>query len=135
MKAARVRWLALAGAVALAAGCAREAAPPPKACADPVSGCRLEARGRALEVRFSSPPGSLRPFFLVVKAPGASRVSARFAMRDMDMGDNSYRLAPTGNGEWRAEVVLPVCVAGTSDWLLTLDVDGEEGVLAFTAGK
>lgn len=56
-------------------------------------------------------------------------------MVDMDMGVNRYRLEPAGAGVWQANVVLPVCVAGRSNWIMTLEVDDVKVRVPFTAEK
>lgn len=135
MKATWIQRFGVIAACVLAAGCAQKEEASPQACADPLRGCSLKLKDKTLTVRFSTPPSALRPFSLEVSVPGASRVSARFAMVGMEMGDNTYRLTEAGGGKWRADVVLPVCVAGRSDWLVTLDVDGNKSAMAFTVVK
>jgi hypothetical protein len=36
---------------------------------------------------------------------------------------------------WKANVTLPVCVAGSSNWIMTLEVDGVKVRVPFTAEK
>ena len=50
------------------------------------------------------------------------------------MGENRYRLV-FENGVWKAKVLLPVCVQGRRDWLLLLDVDGQQYVVPFVSGS
>lgn len=111
-------------------------APHTVTCTDPVGeGCRFALAGQAVAVRFLSPPQALAPFVLRVSAPGASAIQANFAMASMDMGLNQYRLLPAGTGIWEAKVILPVCVTGRSDWVLTLTLDGAAVQIPFIAGK
>lgn len=110
------------------AACSREL-PPPVACADLTQSCRLD--GGAIEVRADHAPSALHPFTLTVGVQGARQVHAEFVMQGMEMGLNRYRLEPTAAGVWRGRVTLPVCVSGRRDWLLILDVDGEQHALAF----
>jgi hypothetical protein len=92
--------------------------------------------GVAAEIRFASSPGALKPFVLEVAAPEAKAVAATFAMVGMDMGENRYQLVRTDAGPWRASVILPVCVAGRADWLMTLEVDNRRVAVPFVmAGR
>ena len=115
----------------------REAGGPVPAaqCPDPVRGCRVAFPSGAAEVRFSPAPVPLKPFDLVVKAPAAKRVVADFSMQGMDMGSNRYTLQRAADGAWHGKVVLPVCVSGTSNWNLTLELDGEQLRIPFVAAK
>lgn len=101
-------------------------------CADVVAGCALPAQ--PLRVVFDKIPQPMKPFRLRVEVPDAHEVHASFAMRDMQMGLNRYRLLPDGIGAWQGEVTLPVCVHGRSDWEMTLDVDGRLYLLVFASG-
>jgi hypothetical protein len=105
-------------------------------CPDLPLSCRLELSGRPIEFGFSPAPVPLNPFMLKVKAPAARSVSAEFAMLNMDMGNNRYRLKPAGAGSWQANVTLPVCVTTRhSNWVMMLEVDGVKVRVPFTAGK
>jgi len=97
--------------------------------------CRMEVGRHPVELSFSPAPVLLKPFTLNVKAPATRTVFAEFAMVGMDMGGNRYRLEPAGAGAWRANVTLPVCVAGRSNWIMTLEVDGVKVRVPFTAEK
>lgn len=97
--------------------------------------CRVEAGGHPLELNFSPAPVLLKPFTLNVKTPAARSVFAEFAMVGMDMGVNRYHLESAGAGMWKANVTLPVCVAGSSNWIMTLEVDGVKVRVPFTAEK
>lgn len=125
-------WVPVLALVVLAA-CSQKTAPVAQ-CADPLRGCWLAWDGKGADVRFLAAPGGLKPFGLQVAAPGANAVSASFSMRDMDMGENRYRLVRGTDGAWRADVILPVCVAGRADWTMTLEVDGSRVAMPFVAG-
>lgn len=101
-------------------------------CANVVTGCGLPESG--LHVRFDQRPQPMRPFQLKVNIPDAHDVHASFAMRDMQMGLNRYRLLPDGAGAWKGEIILPVCIHGRSDWLMVLEIDGRRYQLPFTSG-
>ena len=67
----------------------------------------------------------LRPFRVHVDVPaeaGVGEVSAVFVMRGMKMGLNRYHFVDQGNNRWRADVTLPVCVSGRSDWIAELEL-------------
>lgn len=104
-------------------------------CQDPVQGCRVPFRDGMVEVRFSSAPVPLRPFDLVVMAPGAGRVVADFSMQGMEMGPNRYTLQRAADGAWHGKIVLPVCVSSTSSWILTLELDGVRLQIPFAAAR
>ena len=104
-------------------------------CADPVGGCQVPFRNGVAEVRFVSAPVPLKPFDLVVKAPDAGQVTADFAMQGMDMGPNHYVLQRAADGAWHGRIVLPVCVSGTSNWTLTLELDGARLQIPFVATR
>ncbi|OIQ80249.1 hypothetical protein GALL_380030 [mine drainage metagenome] len=101
-------------------------------CVNPVAGCLLLEQG--LRIRFDRRPQPMRPFRLRVEVASARALHASFAMRDMQMGLNRYRLLADGDGAWTGEIILPVCVHGRSDWIMTLDVDGRLYQLPFSSG-
>lgn len=101
-------------------------------CINPLQGCQIELERQPVHIQFIEPPSGLHPFTLRVTTPKASRISATFSMRDMDMGSNRYILVRNAPETWQAKVVLPVCVSGRHDWLLTLDIDGNHILMPFT---
>lgn len=98
-------------------------------CPDLVAGCLLPAQGG--RVVFDRYPRSMQPFQLTIEAPDAREVHASFVMADMQMGLNRYRLLADGAGQWKAEIILPVCTEARTDWVMTLDVDGRLYQLQF----
>lgn len=86
------------------------------------AGCSFELRGGRVAVKTDAVPVAARPFQLEVVAAQANRVKAQFEMSGMNMTTPVYVLARKANG-WRSEVVLPLCVAGRSDWMLRLEID------------
>lgn len=103
-------------------------------CPDLAKGCATELGGRSISLGLDGLPQAMKPFELWLRAPGARMARAEFAMADMDMGLNQYTLQADNEGVWRARVTLPVCVTGRSDWLMTLDVDGQKLVIPFVIG-
>lgn len=75
----------------------------------------------------------MEPFTLEVTLPTTTQLHARFRMRNMEMGLNRYRLIAEKGGRWHAEVVLPACVQGRSDWELQLEADGITYVVPFSS--
>ena len=95
------------------------------ASCDVEAGCIASAADVSL--RLSMGPGLrvLTPFPLNIEVQGdqsVDSVTASFAMQGMDMGMNRYQLVNDGAQRWFANVTLPVCVSGRSDWILTLEV-------------
>lgn len=103
-------------------------------CAELTQGCSLPG----LKVQALQTPSAMQAFTVEVEAANAATLTARFEMRDMSMGLNQYRFLHHGAGRWQANVILPVCMDGRSDWLMLLDVTSGAGKLqryqlAFTA--
>jgi len=101
------------------------------ACADIVQSC-----GNAeLSVRFKETPQVMKPLHLEFVAIGADKgiqnIHANFAMKGMEMGFNRYQLIKADQNKWQAEVTLPVCVQGRSDWEMLLEINAEEGKQRF----
>ncbi len=124
-------------ALALPRFIGRDAGPAPVVqCADPVGGCRVRFGDQVAQVRFLSNPVPLQPFELTVQASGAERMAANFAMQGMDMGPNRYVLERSADGLWHGKIILPVCVSGTSSWIMTLELDdGKRVQIPFVAKK
>lgn len=102
-------------------------------CPDIMHTCQLTVNGQNVQLTFLQPPTGMHPFTLQVVAPDAHQVSANFAMADMDMGNNDYRLLRKNAQVWQAQVILPVCMSGSRNWLLTLNIDGKNSIIPFTA--
>jgi hypothetical protein len=80
-------------------------------------------------VHFKESPQVMKPLHLeLVFLDGLSiqNVHAGFAMQDMEMGFNRYQLIKTADAKWVAEVILPVCLQGRSDWEMTLMIEDTE---------
>jgi hypothetical protein len=110
------------------------------ACTDITQSC-----GNAeFSVQFKEAPQVMKPFHLELNGEHIQNVRIReihasFAMKGMEMGFNRYQLIKVGQAEWKAEVTLPVCVQGRSDWEILLELDTEKGkqrfVVPFSAAK
>lgn len=110
-----------------------EDAPQTISCPNPIRSCQFTVADQRVELRFSAPPSGLHPFTIRLLAPAARIVYASFTMRGMDMGFNRYRLLSDGAGTWHAPVLLPACVTGRRDWLLTLTIDDLHVQIPFNA--
>jgi hypothetical protein len=71
------------------------------------------------------PLHTLRELEVEVRWPGpATEVTVSFAMAGMDMGENTARLVPAGDGLYRGKAVLVRCPSGRRDWTATVRVKG-----------
>ncbi len=95
--------------------------------------CRTTLTGQPVQIRFDAAPSALKPVLLHVTTAPAQHVSATFSMQDMDMGQIRYRLLASDGQHWQASVILPVCVSGRHDWLMTVDIDGRLLQIPFVA--
>ena len=108
------------------------------ACADIARSC-----GNAkFSVLFKEAPQVMKPLHLELVSIGLENIKsihASFAMKGMEMGFNRYQLIKAGQNEWQAEITLPVCVQGRSDWGMLIEIDAEEGkqgfLVPFSAAK
>lgn len=125
------RWVA--PLLLLAACSGPDQSAPLVACADPTAGCHFKIGEREVSLRFGRPITAMAPFDVSVNVTQAHEVKAAFAMRGMDMGRNQYRLLAANDGHWGAKVMLPVCVQGRRDWLMTLSVDGDAVTVPFSS--
>ncbi|HEY8117709.1 MAG TPA: hypothetical protein VIE91_00570 [Methylophilaceae bacterium] len=103
-------------------------------CADISKGCEVDG----INFSFDHIPRVMQPFDLKMELQNATEVHASFAMQGMDMGLNRYRLLQKTSNLWAAQIILPVCVRGRSDWLMLLEVKTASGLqryeLAFKSG-
>lgn len=104
---------------------AREIAAQVIPCAELTQGCSLPG----IKVQALQTPSAMKAFTVEVATADAATITARFEMPDMSMGLNQYRFLDQGAGRWLANVTLPVCVDGRSDWLMLLDVTSKAGKL------
>ena len=91
-------------------------------CKDLTLGCDIGVG----KITFSQKPKPLAPFIIIFKAlkqdANLSLIKAQFNMQDMQMGFNEYRFIQEKTGIWQANVILPVCMQGRADWLMTLEI-------------
>ena len=88
---------------------------------DILHGCEAGDAGLSVRVQFAAPARALKPFPVSVRTAGSREpvetVMLTFFMQGMDMGLNRYRLLGDAASGWRADVTLPICVSGRSDWI------------------
>jgi hypothetical protein len=103
-------------------------------CPDLSLACRLVLDGQPVLLRAEPKPAPLHPFRLLLRGYGKP-LTVRFGMRGMDMGPIAYPFKTQTDGTQMAEVMLPFCVQGRSDWWLRLEADGATAVVAFSAHR
>lgn len=100
-------------------------------CANIMQGC-----GNNLFVaRFAESPQVMKPLHLNVHLnyPETIRkVHVDFAMQHMEMGLNRYRLTQSKQAsDWQAEITLPICIQGRSDWNMLIEFEAEDDIQRF----
>jgi len=100
-------------------------------CADINQSCGNEI----FTVQLAEAPQVMKPLHLNLhmnRAEAVQSVHVDFAMQRMDMGLNRYRLIQSNQtSDWRAEVTLPICVQGRSDWNLLVEIEAGGKVQRF----
>jgi hypothetical protein len=100
-------------------------------CADITQSCGNEV----FTVQFAEAPQVMKPLHLNLhlnRAEAVKNIHVDFAMQDMEMGLNRYRLIQVNqSGDWKAEVTLPICVQGRSDWNMLLEIEAGNGIQRF----
>jgi len=97
-------------------------------------GCRAGDDSISIDVQFDAAPIALHAFPLSLHVSGdepVQSVTVSFSMQGMDMGLNRYRLIGNATRGWKADVTLPVCVSGRSDWVADFELLTEQRQLRF----
>lgn len=115
----------------LLVACSQQPQVQPVSCQDLLAGCQLGTAAAPVVIRVDHAPRSMQKFRLTVDAASASNISADLSMLNMDMGPNRYTLVKNGQ-QFYADMMLPMCVSGRSDWVLTLTIDGKPLVAQFS---
>jgi hypothetical protein len=92
-------------------------------------GCLARAGGFHVQFRIGSQARALTPFPVHVQIEDGAEIEAvtvTFSMKGMEMGLNRYRLQQQSDGRWNADVILPICTSGRSDWIVGLELSGVE---------
>lgn len=86
---------------------------------------RLPGGGKAELSSSVRPIPMVKPFQIEVKLEGidAQQVEVDFTGIDMNMGLNRPQLVAQGNGLYRAQASLPVCITGAMDWQATVLIE------------
>lgn len=86
-------------------------------------------------VQFDEAPQVMKPLHLnahLNRAAAVKNIHVDFAMQDMEMGLNRYRLIQASQSDaWQAEVTLPICVQGRSDWNMLLEIEAGKKIQRF----
>jgi hypothetical protein len=96
----------------------------PQSC-DVRQGCQAADASVAVRVVFGAEPRALQPFPIQVQLEGHQRadsVTVAFSMQGMDMGPNRYRLSADASGGWNADITLPICTSGRTDWVADFEL-------------
>ena len=87
------------------------------------SGCTARGDGVSVSVHMASQRSALKPFKVTLSTGAVlNAVTLSLEMQGMDMGQNRYRLLHTADGRWQAEITLPACASGRSDWLANFEL-------------
>ncbi|MGW8311007.1 MAG: hypothetical protein ACWGNB_08075 [Thiogranum sp.] len=88
-------------------------------------GCRAGEGAFSVELQFAAPPRAMSAFpvhLRVAAAEPVETVMISFSMQGMDMGLNRYRMLRGASNTWTANVTLPICVSGRSDWIAGVEL-------------
>ncbi len=87
------------------------------------SECIGRGDGLSVSVRMAPYRSALKPFNVTVSSGvGLEAVTVSLEMQGMDMGQNRYRLLRDGESTWQAEITLPICTSGRSDWVAVFEL-------------
>jgi len=100
-------------------------------CVDQQGSCRLISAEGEIRLTFVDKVAALRPFVVDLDVSTWSSeiesIELDFKMAAMDMGKNRYRLLKQADGHWQSSVVLPICGAGGSEWLVEIQLKSSNG--------
>jgi hypothetical protein len=98
-------------------------------------GCQAGDSSLSVSVQFGDTPRALQPFPLGLQFSGdepVEQVTVSFSMQGMDMGLNRYRLTGDKMSGWKADITLPICVSGRSDWIAEFELVTDQRRLQFS---
>lgn len=72
------------------------------------------------QLKLIGAPSPLTPFSVEITGVDAPNLTIAFAMKDMEMGSNSFVLKRLNSGAWGERVVLPICTQKRHDWRITI---------------
>lgn len=92
------------------------------------SNCVGRYEGLSVSVRMAPQRSALKPFNVTLSSNVVlEAVTVSLEMQGMDMGQNRYRLLGGEDRTWQAEITLPVCVSGRSDWVAVFELLASDG--------
>ncbi len=106
---------------------------PPDDCPLKGEGCRFEIEGVGrFHARLPEVVVPLEKFAFEVRPEGEAasevgEVRVDFDMREMDMGENAYRLERFADDSYRQDIILPVCTSDVTEWIARLSIRTTEG--------
>jgi len=100
-------------------------------CVDQQGSCRLISAEGEIRLTFVDKIAALRPFAVDLDVSKwlseIETIELDFKMAAMDMGKNRYRLLQQADGHWQSSVVLPLCGAGGSEWVVEIQIKSSGG--------
>lgn len=88
-------------------------------------GCLVEGEGHSLDLSMGPEVRALKPFPVSVKirrGKSITSMTVAFGMKGMEMGLNRYTFIEDGATAWHANVTLPVCISGRTDWIANFEM-------------
>jgi len=97
---------------------------PYTVCDPSLKACKFKLDSHSVSFEFLQQASALKPFSVAVKTDinNLQQVGLRFYMQGMSMGYNTFELQPIDGGQWKADIVLPVCSTGSKDWHVELQL-------------
>jgi hypothetical protein len=96
-----------------------------------LQGCTAGYATTSVTVRLGPDVVALKPFPVTLSVAGDDEkpktVMVKFVMSGMSMGLNEYRLLPVSDDVWKADVILPICTSGRSDWVAEFTLESPNG--------
>lgn len=89
--------------------------------------CNVELPGLHGQIYLDRQPKYLQPFGMTVSLQGSDAdkvqgVTVSLNMTGMDMSLPVNKLHKTTTGDWRGELMVPVCSSGRSDWVVDVEI-------------
>ena len=87
--------------------------------------CNVKHKDLTIDISLDKNIFYLKPFNVSVLSNNKvdiEHIYIDFKMKKMKMGLNRFILKNKGSQEWLGVVILPVCIAGRSDWIATVDI-------------
>ena len=88
-------------------------------------GCVAEVDDFSMALSMGPEMRALTPFPVnieVQRGQSIASMTVAFGMQGMDMGLNRYGFIKNQASTWHANVTLPVCISGRSDWIADFEI-------------